>query len=58
MYPNEFEILYPNSNSCTLNLITGCSYIKEHSFTLDQQFYIIEKETKQFMEIRDKYLLY
>lgn len=58
MYPNEFEILYPNSNSCTLNLLTGCSYIKDHSFTLDQQFYIIEKETKQFMEIRDKYLLY
>lgn len=58
MYPNDFQILNSSSNSCTLNLLTGCSYIKDHSFTLEQQFYVIEKETAQFMETRAKYLLY
>jgi len=41
-----------------LELNTGCSYIKEKKYTLEEQFDIIEKETKEFIKIREKYLLY
>ena len=37
---------------------TGVGYIKEGRYRLEEQFAIIEKETKEFNEIRKQYLLY
>lgn len=58
MYPNDFQILNANSNKCTLNLLTGCSYIKDDTFTLEEQFTVIDRETNIFKQTREKYLLY
>lgn len=58
LYPNDFQVLSASSSQCTLNLITGCSYIRDDSFTLEEQFYVMDKETNQFLEIRKNYLLY
>lgn len=58
MYPDDFQILSASSNRCTLNLLTGCSYITAHKYTLDQQFKLIDAGTEEFKTIRAKYLLY
>lgn len=58
MYPNDFQILNATSNSCMLNLLTGCSYIRDDTYSLDEQFAILEEDTKTFGKIRSKYLLY
>lgn len=52
--------LYPTqvTYTSTINLITGCSYFKNDKYTLQEYFNIIDKETKEFLEIRKKYLLY
>lgn len=53
--------LYPNSlviNSDTLNRQTGTNYITNRTYTLEEQFTIIEQDTIAFGLIRDKYLLY
>ena len=58
MYPDDFQILSASSNRCTLNLLTGCSYITAHKYTLEQQFKLIDAGSKEFTEKRAKYLLY
>ena len=58
MYPNDFEILSASSNKCMLNLLTGCSYIKEHKFSLEEQFEKINADRDEFIKLREKYLLY
>lgn len=58
LYPNDFKILNEKSSSCMLNLLTGCSYIKEHKYSLEEQFELIDKDIAAFKEIRAKYLLY
>lgn len=53
--------LYPNSlviNSDTLNRQTGTNYITNRTYTLEEQFSIIEQDTIAFGLIRNKYLLY
>ena len=58
MYPDDFQILSASSNRCTLNLLTGCSYITAHKYTLEQQFKLIDAGSKEFKDKRAKYLLY
>jgi uncharacterized protein YbbC (DUF1343 family) len=58
LYPNDFAILNATSRTCTLNLLTGCSYIRDDLYTLEEQFEIIENESAEFTATRDKYLLY
>ena len=41
-----------------LQFNTGCNYIMEQKYTLQEQFEILEKETKEFNLTREKYLLY
>lgn len=52
MYPDNFG--YTSS----FNLLSGCSYLKEDSYTLDQLYEILEKDTNTFANTRSKYLLY
>lgn len=60
MYPNDFKVNAPyvEGRPCMLEFNTGCDYITKDEFTLEKQFEIIEKETKEFGKIREKYLLY
>ena len=60
MYPNDFKINKPYKEGahCMFQFETGCNYIMEDKYTLEEQFEILDKETKEFGEIRKKYLLY
>ena len=60
MYPNDFKISapYKAGANCMLQFETGCNYILEDKYTLEEQFKILDRETKEFKELRDKYLLY
>ena len=60
MYPNEFKVLapYKEGGNCMLQFNTGCNYIKEDKYSLEEQFAILERETKEFAELRDKFILY
>lgn len=60
MYPNDFKVLppYKEGNNCMLQFNTGCNYIMEDKYNLQEQFAIIEKETQLFTKTREKYLLY
>lgn len=60
MYPNDFKILapYKEGANCMLQFNTGCNYIKEDKYTLEEQFAILERETKEFESLRNKYILY
>ena len=41
-----------------LEFNTGCGYIKDNLYTIEEQFEIIDRETKEFLKTREKYLLY
>ena len=60
LYPENFEVLKPyvGGRPCMLEFNTGAGYVKEGIYTLQEQFEILERETKEFKEIRRKYLLY
>ena len=60
MYPADYETLKPyvEGRPCMLQFNTGCNYIYEKKYTLERQFEIIDKESKEFLEIRKPYLLY
>ena len=60
MYPNDFKVNapYKEGANCMLQFNTGCNYIMEQKYTLQEQFEILEKETKEFNLTREKYLLY
>ena len=58
LYPDDFVINNSNMVGCTLDLNTGCRYITEGTFTLEEQFAIIDQDTNTFKEIRAKYLIY
>lgn len=60
LYPNDFEISKPHKEGkkCMLELETGGSFLKDMTYTLDEQFAIIKKDSKKFGKIRDKYILY
>ena len=60
MYPNDFEILKPYKEGahCMLQFNTGCGYIYDDIYTLEQQFAILDKETEEFKKTRAKYLIY
>lgn len=60
MYPNDFEVLppYVEGRPCMLEFNTGCGYIKNQEYNLEEQIQIIERETKIFQETRKKYLVY
>ncbi len=60
MYPNDFKVLppYKEGNHCMLQFNTGCNYIMEHQYTLEEQFHILDSDTQKFKETRKKYLIY
>jgi len=58
LYPNDFVILSAYSDKCMLNLLTGTSYIKDDTYTLAEQYSILEQDTETFKLTRAKYLLY
>ena len=60
MYPEGFKVSkpYKEGANCMLQFNTGCNYIMEQKYTLEEQFEILEKETKEFQKTREKYLLY
>lgn len=60
MYPNDYKTLppYKEGGKCMLQFNTGCNYIMEGTYTLEEQFAILDRDTEIFKEIRKKYLLY
>ena len=58
LYPTEFTINNAGKKYCGLHLLTGCTQLTDPSQTAQDYFTRIEKETKQFSNIRKKYLLY
>ena len=60
LYPDDFVVLKPwtEGRPCMLEFNTGCGYIKTGEKTLEEQFEIIDRETKEFGKVREKYLLY
>lgn len=60
MYPNDYKVSppYKVGMNTMLELNTGCGYIKDGTYTLEEQFKIIDKDTLEFKKIRSKYLLY
>ena len=59
-YKDDFKISkpYKAGANCMLQFETGCNYILEDKYTLDEQFKILDRETEEFKETRKKYLLY
>ena len=60
MYPNDYKVSppYKEGMNTMLELNTGCGYIKAGTYTLEEQFKIIDRDTLEFKKIRSKYLLY
>ena len=58
LYPNEFTINNEDKKYCGLHLLTGCTQLTDHSQTARDYFARIGKESRQFSDIRKKYLLY
>lgn len=58
LYPDDFKILNASSTKNMLNLLTGTNYITNDIYSLEEQFEILENDTKTFGLIREKYLLY
>ena len=58
LYPEKFMINNAGKKYCGLHLLTGCTQLTDPSQTAQAYFTRIEKETKQFSNIRKKYLLY
>ena len=60
LYPNDYKTNapYKEGAKCMLELNTGCTYIKDNLYSLEEQFAILEKDTKEFKKTREKYILY
>ena len=60
LYPNDFKVLppYKEGMACMLELNTGCDYVTKNSKSMEEEFKIIDEDTKKFAKIRNKYLLY
>lgn len=60
LYPNDFQILppYRENHPCLLELNTGGDFINKQKLTLEEQYKLLENDTKKFMEKRAHYLLY
>lgn len=58
LYPDDFAVLNATSDRNMMNLLTGVNYISRRTYTLEQQFAILEADTATFGIMRDKYLLY
>ena len=60
LYPDDFKINppYKEGAKCFFELNTGCDYVKNDKYSIEELFAIIDKDTKAFMKIREKYLLY
>lgn len=60
MYPNDFSINkpYKEGAKCMLELETGGAFLKDMTYSLKEQFELLEKDKKKFGKIRDKYILY
>ena len=53
MYPSDFTM-----QKSTINVNTGCSYISQNRYNLEELHEIIKNDSKTFKETRSKYLLY
>ena len=58
LYPSNFQILNANQTKCMLNLLTGCNYINKHTYSLEEQFALIDQDTQTFINQRKIYLMY
>lgn len=60
MYPDDYKVLppYVEGRPCMLQFNTGCDYIMNGTYSLAEQFAIIDKDTEEFGKIREKYIIY
>lgn len=52
MYPDKVNL------QSYLKTLTGVDYVADMTYTLDELYEIVEKDTNDFIKIREKYLLY
>ena len=52
MYPDDFNY------TSTFNLLAGCSYFREGTYSLTELFNIIDNDTAEWNKVRSKYLIY
>ncbi|MFA6890316.1 MAG: exo-beta-N-acetylmuramidase NamZ domain-containing protein [Bacilli bacterium] len=58
LYPSDFEILSASKNRNTMDLLTGGRFITLDTYTLAEQFTLLESDTELFNATRMEYLLY
>jgi len=60
MYSDDFYIHPPwqEGKPSMLELNTGCDYIQKGTYNLNELYEILERDTKAFIKIRERYLLY
>lgn len=60
MYPDDFVVLKPwvEGRPRMLEFNTGTNYILNRVYSLEEQYKILVKDTKEFSKTREKYLLY
>lgn len=60
MYEEDFQVTKPyvEGRPCMLEFNTGTNYIKDRIYSLEEQYQILERDTKEFSKTREKYLLY
>ncbi len=60
MYPDDFQVgkPYREGGHTMLEYNTGTDKIRKHELSLEEQMIIIDKDTKEFGKIREKYLIY
>ncbi|CEM61835.1 DUF1343 domain-containing protein [Treponema phagedenis] len=58
LYQTDFKIINAPNKYCGLNLLTGTNKITENKLSLTELDALMQKDTKRFMRIRRRYLLY
>ena len=52
LYPNDFSF------TSTFKLLTGCSYVYDMTYSLEDLYKIVDEDVNNFKQIRAKYLIY
>ncbi len=60
MYPDKLTINAPyvEGRPCMFEFETGCDYMIERRYTLEEQWALLDRDEKAFKEIRKPYLIY
>ncbi|MBQ8292880.1 MAG: DUF1343 domain-containing protein [Bacilli bacterium] len=59
-YPEHFKINAPyvEGRPCMFEFETGCDYIRDMTYTLEEEWALLDKDEAEFKNIRKEYLIY